>query len=55
MLGKLNVNKSTGPDDMHPRVFKELCDEIAYLLTQIVNKSPREKKIPEASNNFTNI
>ena len=46
-LEKMNVNKSAGPDGMHPRVFKELFDVIAYPLTQIFNKSLREKKIPD--------
>ncbi|MCP3875986.1 MAG: reverse transcriptase family protein [Desulfobacteraceae bacterium] len=46
-LEKLNVNKSAGPDGMHPRIFKELSNEIAPPLAQIFNKSLSEKKIPD--------
>ena len=39
LLEKLNVNKSSGPDLLHPRVLKELKTAIALPLTLICNHS----------------
>jgi len=33
-LSKLNINKSEGPDLMHPRIIYELRNVIAYPLTK---------------------
>ena len=46
-LEKLNVNKSAGPDGIHPRVFRELSDVLAPPLTIIFNTSLKEKNIPD--------
>jgi ribosomal protein L29 len=46
-LAGLNTNKSTGPDDIHPRVLKELKKELAEPLTIIYNKSLKEGVLPE--------
>jgi hypothetical protein len=34
-LSKLNVNKSSGPDGLHPRLLYEARNEIAYPLKLI--------------------
>ena len=37
-LDGLNVNKSTGPDGLHPRILKELAPVIAEPICNIMNK-----------------
>ena len=34
LIDKLKINKSPGPDGIHPRVIKELRNEVADLLTK---------------------
>ena len=46
-LQELNVTKSAGPDNMHPKLPKELADTIAEPLEIIFNKSIEEGTIPE--------
>ena len=46
-LKSLNVDKSQGPDGIHPRVLKELADQIASPLCKIFNRSIKEGKIPD--------
>jgi len=45
-LKNLNVNKSSGPDLVHPRILYELREELAYPLTKIFNLSIVNKTLP---------
>ena len=47
-LNGLNVSKSPGPDKIHPRILKELSNELALPFTCLFNKSLEEGVIPEA-------
>ena len=46
-LKKLKVNKSAGPDGIHPRILKETAEAISLPLSIIYNKSLKEGKVPE--------
>ena len=46
MIALLSVNKSCGPDEIHPRMLIELADLISGPLALIMNKTLREKQIP---------
>ena len=46
-LNKLNPSKSPGPDGMHPRVLKEVAEEISFPLTCIFKKSLEEGVLPD--------
>ena len=35
----MNVNKSCGPDDIHPRVLKELVDIMSNLIALLLNRT----------------
>ena len=46
-LQHLNIYKSTGPDMLHPRIFRALEDKLARPLTHIFNNSVETGIIPE--------
>ncbi|XP_066935011.1 uncharacterized protein [Clytia hemisphaerica] len=46
-IKELDTNKSLGPDEIHPKMLKELVDEIAEPLSRIMNKTLTEGELPE--------
>ena len=39
VLMKTNITKSFGPDELHPRMLKELAIELAAPMTKLFNQS----------------
>ena len=46
-LNKLKINKSCGPDKLHPRILKETCQQIALPLKKIYECSLRNNVVPD--------
>ena len=46
-LENLNPNKAMGPDQLHPRVLKNLAPSVAPILQVIFEKSLREGEVPQ--------
>ena len=45
-LKKLNINKSCGPDEIHPRLLTELSSHISKPIAFLLNKTIEYGKIP---------
>ena len=46
-LAKLNVDKSLGPDDIHPCLLKELADYLSTPVADLFNKSLQTEQLPQ--------
>ena len=42
----LNINKSCGPDELHPRIIKELADQLSGPITDLFNQTIDQQTLP---------
>jgi signal recognition particle subunit SEC65 len=47
ILKKLKIDKSPGPDKIHPRILIEIADTIAIPLKIIFEQSLKDKEVPK--------
>ena len=45
-LVTLKIDKSPGPDEIHPRLLKEMAEELSGPLTILFNQSIRDSELP---------
>ena len=45
--GNLRVDKAPGPDNMQPRVLREVAEQVSEMLTDIFNSSLESGQVPE--------
>ena len=46
VIKSTDINKSSGPDGIHPRIIKECAPTLSPILTHIFNESLKEGKLP---------
>ena len=46
-LGHLREDKDPRPDNMHPRVLREVAEQVSEMLTDIFNSSLESGQVPE--------
>ena len=46
-LGNLREDKAPGPDNMHPRVLREVAEQVSEMLMDIFNRSLESGQVPE--------
>ena len=46
-LGNIRGDQALGPDNMHPRVLRDVAEQVSELLTEIFNPSLESGQVPE--------
>ena len=46
LLTTINTEKSPGPDSVHPRILKELREELSSVIADIFNTTLNESRLP---------
>ena len=50
-IKEMNPNKTTGPDEIHPKLIMECKEALIKPLTKIFNESLKTSKVPKAWKN----